>query len=200
MSDKRTKYVLGTVITSLAFVIAAASMLPADYNALGLSEQQPVMMMGHMVLIAEGPDGIYAYMQGDNVILDDGLDVAGSELFGAQNDPFDRIHLSGNTAGTHTNPATPTNLLTTTGTITGTYLQLSTSAQQNNCSDSITSTCEQISGSIQIGAGEATTLIKSVALANDAPKFLSWTDLPGDLQTTAETTTVTINYQIKLGT
>lgn len=197
MSDKRTKYVLGTVITSLAVVIAAASMLPADYITLGLSEAQPVMMMGHVELIAEGPDGIYAYMQADNVILDDGLDVAGVQLFGAGADPFDTIHFSGDAAATHT--ATPTNLLLAQ-TIAGTYTQVSTSAATTNCSNSVTSTCEQISGSVQIAGGETTTLIKSVALANDAGKFLSWVDLPGDLQTSAGTTTVSINYQIKLGT
>jgi len=196
MSDKRTKFVLGTVITSLALVLAAASVLPLNLDSIIIQENQSLGMVGHFVIIAENPDGIQ-YIQTDNIILADGLDVLGVQVFGAATGgPFDEIHLSGNVAGTI--GQTPSALFTNTGAIQGTYTQIEATVGVGECGTT-TTTCEQITGdATQVDVDDGTE-IKSVALADTAGKFLAWSDLSPTLQVTPGTTTVTITYKVQLG-
>lgn len=196
MSDKRTKFVLGTVITSIAIVLAAASVLPLNLDSIVIQENQSLGMVGHFVIIAENPDGMQ-YIQTDNIILADGLDVLGIQIFGDEaGSVFDKIHLSGNVAGAIGD--TPSALFTNTGAIQGTHSQTDTTASSTDCGTA-TTTCEQILGAAkQIDVSDATE-IKSVALADTAGKFLAWSDLSPTLQVTPGTTTVTITYKVQLG-
>jgi len=197
MSDKRTKFVLGTVITSLALVLAATSVLPNGFDTI-VSTQESLGMTGHFIIIAEDPDRVQ-YIQSDNKILADGLDLAGLALFSTQpGGPFDEIHLSGDAvAGTIT--AIPSALFANTGAIQGTYTQTATMESADDCGTALLTTCEQITGdATQVDVADASE-IKSVALADTAGNFLAWSDLSPTLQVTPGTTTVTITYKVQLG-
>jgi len=198
MSDKRTKFVLGTVITSIALVLAAASVLPLNLDSIVIQENQSLGLVGHFVIIAEDPDRIQ-YIQSDNIILADGLDVLGEQIFGGEaGTVFDQIFLSGDVAGAIGD--TPSALFTNTGAIQGTYLQTATTTQTADCSPGGTTTCEKITGAATQVDGADATEIKSVALGNTGgAEFLAWTDLSPTLQVTPGTTTVTITYKIQLG-
>lgn len=181
----------------MAIVLAAASVLPLNLDSIVIQEDQILGLSGHFIIIAEDPDRMQ-YIQTDNIILADGLDVAGLELFGAQTGgPFDEIRLSGDVIGLI--GSTPTNLLVNTGTIQGTYTLSEATIATGDCG-SVTTTCEQITGApTQIDVSDAQTIIKSVALGNTAGKFLAWSTLSPTLQVTPGTTTVTITYKIEMG-
>jgi len=195
MSDKRTKFVLGTVITSIALVLAAASVLPLNLDSIVIQENQSLGMVGHFIIIAEDPDRMQ-YIQTDNIILADGLDILGNNIFGTPGTAFDRIHLSGDVEGAIGD--TPTALFTNTGAIVGTFSHTEDTVAVGDCGDA-TTTCEVITGApTQVDVSDATE-IKSVALANQTPKFLAWSNLSPTLQVTPGTTTVTITYKVQLG-
>jgi len=198
MSDKRTKFVLGTVITSLALVLAAVTVLPLNLDSIVIQENQSIGLSGHFIIIAEDPDRVQ-YIQSDNIILADGLDILGVQIFGNEaGSVFDQIHLSGDVIGAIGD--TPTNLLTNTGAIQGTYTQTEATVAEGDCG-STTTTCEQITGDpTQISGTDTQTIIRSVALADSTvPSFLAWTTLTPTLQVTPGTTTVTITYKVELG-
>jgi len=181
----------------MAIVLAAASVLPLNLDSIVIQEDRPLGIVGHFVIIAEDPDRI-RYIQSDNIILSAGLDVLGDKIFGAQGGSvFNRIHLSGDAqAGTFT--ATPSSLFTNTGPITGTHSRTDTAETTADCG-TVGTTCEEIKGAAtQVDVDDATE-IKSVALADQVPNFLAWSDLSPTLQVTPGTTTVTITYKVQLG-
>lgn len=76
----RTKYLIGTTITSV--VLMAATMVwafPIMNQAIDGNGQ--FNMLGHVTLMAEHPDGTIDYIQGDNLIVDVGETAAALALW-----------------------------------------------------------------------------------------------------------------------
>jgi len=194
MSDKRTNYVLGTIIAGLAIVLAMGTAFPS--MGVASTESTSLGLMGHVTVLAVEPDGSATYAQGDNVIMDIGLNAAGIHLFSTSADPFDEITLSSDTVGVRAD-AVPTLLTATNAVITETYSQTDTAATDGDCGTAVTTTCEQILSN-QFTAQETDTLA-SVLLCNGGfDKCISWVDIDPDIELTTAVTQVTITYKISL--
>jgi len=198
MSDNRTKYVLGTVIISLAAVFATAAAMPTITEAMS-SESVPLGMTAHVIVTAVDPDGTVRYAEADNVILNGGLNVAGAHLFDTSLKPFSKVSFSDDAAvaggGTQ-----PTGLFVDTGLIETTYLQTDTVATANDCGTATALTCEQLTtpSTLVSATDNAKTQIVSVALGNADGVFISWVDLGIALPVTPGVTSVTVTYKISL--
>jgi len=80
MGNMRTKYLIGTTITSLALMTAALVWaLPLVDDKTSINELSGIY--GHVTLMAIHPDGSAAYIQGDNAIQFEGSTAAASELW-----------------------------------------------------------------------------------------------------------------------
>jgi len=195
MSDKRTKYVLGTILTGIALLVGIAAALPSMTEFV-TNEVSPVGMTGHVLVIAVDPDGSAHYAQGDNTILIAGLNVAGASFFGTSTKNFDQIQFSSDSAGLSN--AAVTGLFTNTGLLTGAYAHTGDIGGAD-CATT-TFTCETLTtASTTISGADTThTQIVSVALGNSDGVFISWVDLGTTLPVTAGVTQVTVTYKISL--
>jgi len=194
MSDKRTNYVLGTIIAGLAIVLAMGTALPS--MGVASIESTSLGLMGHVTVMAVEPDGSATYAQGDNVVMDIGLNAAGATLFSGTADPFDEIAVSEASVGAR-GDALPTLLTATNAVITETYSQTDTVATNADCGTTGDLTCEQVlSNSFTV---QDTGTIASVLLCNGAfDSCISWVDINPDIPITDTVTQVTITYKISL--
>jgi len=202
MSDKRTIYVLGTIIAGLAVVLAVGNAIPniADITS---TDTKAFGLMGHVTIVAENPlTGETWYIQTDNTIMNEGLNVAGAQLF---NDtaaaPFAIIAVSSAAAGAATD-ALDFGTLTATNTEMAltetayTHLDDVTATTAGQCGNINTETCEQIvQGPF---TAKDTGTITSALLLDKNGKAISWVTVNPSIPITTDVTVVTITYQIAL--
>ena len=89
MSDIRTKLLLGTSIGAVTMMLFMVSGFITTNDSTATTQSFP--MFGHVEVLAVHPDGSASYSQGDNLILGEGKDRAGSYLYdgvGAAAGPF----------------------------------------------------------------------------------------------------------------
>ena len=199
MSDKRTIYVLGTIIAGLAVVLAVGNAIP-NIAEITSTDTKAFGLMGHVTIVAENPlTGETWYVQTDNTIMNEGLNVAGLQLFNDTGDSFDVIRVSSDAVGA--NAAAPvTGLLTATNTeidLTETaYTHIDNVVQVTDCGQVNTETCEQIVQGPFTARNDGT--IASVLLVNTAGTAISWVAVNPTIPITDGVTVVTITYKIAL--
>jgi len=80
MGNMRTKYLIGTTITSLALMTAALVWaLPLVDDKTSINELSGIY--GHVTIMALHPDGSADYIQGDNLIQVEGMTEAALRLW-----------------------------------------------------------------------------------------------------------------------
>jgi len=80
MGIKRTKYLLGTTIASIA-LMTAALVWAVPFGTQTASVNEMTGIYGHVEILAIHPDGIANYIQGDNVIQNEGTNEAAERLW-----------------------------------------------------------------------------------------------------------------------
>jgi len=199
MSDKRTTYVLGTTIVGLTLVLATIVAFPAVMGVT-TTETAVLGLMGSVTVVAVNPDGSSYYAQGDNTVLDGGLNVAGTPLFDGAVTTGTFSHVIVSTDANAANRLNqPTSVLAaTSGALTEVYTHLDDVGVNVGapCAGA-TSTCERI---VATGTAADTATIVSVALSNSndgAGEELSWVDIAG-IPLTSGVTDITITYLISI--
>jgi len=78
--NKREKYLLGTTIASIT-LMTAALVLAVPFGTQTASVNEMTGLYGHVAILAIHPDGTANYIQGDNIIQNDGTDEAADRLW-----------------------------------------------------------------------------------------------------------------------
>jgi len=198
MSDKRTTYVLGTTIVGLTLVLATIVAFPAVMGVTS-TETAVLGLMGSVTVVAVNPDGSSYYAQGDNTVLDGGLNVAGTPLFDGTvtTGTFSHVIVStdANAAARATQPTSV--LAATSAALTEVFTHLdNVDSGGGNCSTT-TATCERI---VATGTAGDDATILSVALSNSndgSGEEISWVDIAG-IPLTDGVTEITITYLISI--